>query len=488
MREVFNWISGHPVRGAGTFDKLSPVNGSVLARVHEADRDIVNRAVADASEAFEQHRSASSAERTRWLLQIADAIEANADLLSEVEAQEVGRPIAEVKAGHVGRTADIFRMYANLLETRDERARLNTAMPPGQQLEGGTIAFTLRRPRGVVALVAPWNVPLLLLALNAAPALAMGNAVVAKPSEETPGSAVILAELMQEAGLPAGLFNIVNGGGAGAAGEFLVSHPDISAIGFTGEGGTGSRIMAASAKSLADCLFELGGKNPGLIFADCDLDAAIAAASRAAFSNCGQICLSVERLYVERPVFDDVVNGLARSARDQVLGEPEDAATTLGPLISTATRDRVKQTIDAALAEGATRVEGGDIPRFGDARDEGAYLNPAVLTGLDHSSSFLREEVFGPVVHVMPFDSDDEAIALANDTEFGLASMTWTRDLARAHRCVRDIRTGVNWVNCWQARDLSTPLQGYGKSGVGVQGGLESLDFFSSVTTATIRV
>ncbi len=488
--EIYNIIGGKAVAGARTFEKTSPVSGRVVAQVHEADAAIIDQAVLAAREAFDAWSRLTPVQRAVHLERIADAIEAHADEFARLEAEDIGRPIRQVRAGHVARTIETFRLYAEEIRSTPERSFHGRALSPNIAPEDAppVLTYTVRQPKGVVAVIAPWNVPLLLLALNVAPALAAGNCVVAKPSEESPSSAALLARMMHEAGLPPGVFNVVQGFGSGSAGEALTHHPSISAFGFTGEGRTATAIMKAAAEGNRGVLLELGGKNPGIIFADADLPAAIAGAAAAAFTNTGQVCLSVERLYVECSVFDQVVEGVAAAANKLVLGAPDDPNAALGPLISRRHRDHVLAAIDRAKADGAQLVTGGDVPTFGDERDGGAFIRPAVLTGLDHRSAFLRDEVFGPVLHIAPFVDEDEAIRLANDTEFGLASMTWTKDLARAHRCAGAIRAGLNWVNCWQVRDLRTPLEGHGKSGLGAQGGRESLDFYSSVTTVTMAL
>lgn len=321
--------------------------------------------------------------------------------------------------------------------------------------------------------------PLLLLTWKVAPALAAGNALVVKPSEETPSTATLLAEVIDAVRLPHGAFNLVHGHGTGAAGEFLTSNPGIDAIAFTGESATGSAIMRAAAQHVTPVSFELGGKNPALIFADADLDEAVEGTLRSSFTHSGQVCLCTERVYVERPIFDEFVRRLGEKA-----GQLKD----YGPMISAEHRDKVLSYYRLAVEEGATVVAGGGAPSFGDERDGGYYVEPTVLTGLAADARTVREEVFGPICHVAPFDDEAEAIRLANDSPYGLAATVWTSDLSRAHRVAPRIEAGIVWVNCWNLRDLRTPFGGVKASGIGREGGEYSLDFFSEPVNVCIKI
>src|SRR5690606_31136347 len=327
--------------------------------------------------------------------------------------------------------------------------------------------------------ISPWNLPLLLSTWKVAPALACGNAVVLKPSEETPSTATLLARVIHDAGLPEGVFNVVHGHGAGAAGEFLTGHPGVDAIAFTGESATGAAIMRNAADHVTPLSFELGGKNPALVFADADLGAAVDGTVRSTFTHSGQICLCTERVYVERPVFEEFTARLAERAR---------ALDGYGPMISADHRDKVLSYYRLAREEGAEVVAGGGVPEFGDERDRGFHVQPTVLTGLPEAARTVREEIFGPVCHVAPFDTEDEALALANDSPYGLVSTVWTRDLSWAHRGAPRIETGIVWVNCWNLRDLRTPFGGVKRSGIGREGGEHSLDFFSELVNVCIQI
>ncbi|MFM7275737.1 MAG: aldehyde dehydrogenase family protein, partial [Gammaproteobacteria bacterium] len=393
------------------------------------------------------------------------------------------KSLQQARGIDIPRGAANFRSFAELAQARSgECFRTHTA--DDQQ----ALNYTVHRPLGVVAVISPWNLPLLLLTWKVAPALATGNAVIAKPSEETPSTATLLAEVIDAVGLPPGAFNLLHGGGSDSTGERLCAHPGIDAVSFTGESRTGSAIMQSAAPTVKKLCFELGGKNAALVFADADLRAAAAGVARAAFTNGGQVCMCTERVYVERPVFDDFLKALAAEARAIRLGWPEDPQTGMGPMISTGHRDKVLGCYARARAEGATVVCGGGAPRFGDARDAGAWVEPTVLSGLPNSARTQREEIFGPVCHVAPFDDENEAIALANDSEYGLAAVVWTQNLSRAHRVAERIQAGMVWVNCWYLRDLRTPFGGMKLSGFGREGGMHSLDFFSEPSTICIKL
>jgi aminomuconate-semialdehyde/2-hydroxymuconate-6-semialdehyde dehydrogenase len=351
----------------------------------------------------------------------------------------------------------------------------------------GALNYVVHKPKGVVAVVSPWNLPLLLLSWKVAPALACGNTVIAKPSEETPASATLLAEVMHAAGVPPGVFNLLHGFGPESAGEMLVSHPGIDAITFTGETRTGSAIMAHAAVGLKPISFELGGKNAALVFADADLDAALAGTMRSVFSNCGQVCLCTERVYVERPLFDRFVAALAEATASLRPDDPWRGAA-IGPLISRQQRDKVLSYYQLAREEGGRFVVGGGVPRFGDGRDQGAFVEPSIITGLAEDARCVKEEIFGPVCHIAPFDSEAQAIHFANASRYGLAAAVWTSDLKRGHRVAQAMEAGVVWVNEWFLRDLRTPFGGVRMSGIGREGGQHSLAFYSETSNICIKL
>jgi aminomuconate-semialdehyde/2-hydroxymuconate-6-semialdehyde dehydrogenase len=340
----------------------------------------------------------------------------------------------------------------------------------------------------VIGVICPWNLPLLLMTWKVAPALAAGNTVVVKPSEETPATATLLGEVMRDVGVPAGVYNVVHGFGPGSAGEALVSHQEISAITFTGETGTGKAIMRNAASDLKKVSFELGGKNPALIFADADFERAVAGTIRSTFTNCGQVCLCSERVYVHRSIFEPFVDALKTGAEALIAGDPFAAGTSIGPLISKGHRDKVLSYYKLAREEGAEVITGGGIPELGAPFDQGYFVQPTIWTGLSEDARCIKEEIFGPVCHIQPFDDEDEAIAMANDTEYGLCSAVWTQDVSRAHRVARRVEAGLVWVNDWFLRDLRTPFGGVKASGIGREGGVYSLDFYSELKNICIKL
>lgn len=476
-------VDGQFVATASSFDNISPVDGRRIGTVSEADAALVDRAVQAARAAL---RGAwgrlPTAERCALLRKVAERIEQRFDEFVSAEIADTGKTLRQARALDIPRGAANFRAYADLALARSAEC-FEMATPDGR----GALNYSVHKPVGVVAVIAPWNLPFLLLTWKVAPALACGNAVVAKPSEETPSSAALLAEVMQEVGLPPGVFNLLHGFGPGSAGEALVSHPDVNAIAFTGESATGSAIMKSAADSVKALSFELGGKNASLVFADADFDAALAGTLRSVFANTGQVCLCSERVYVERPIYERFVAALAQGARALKLGAPHEDAD-MGPLISRAHRDKVLSYYQLAREEHGEIVCGGGVPSFGDERDGGAFIEPTVVRGLAEDARCVREEIFGPVCHVAPFDSEEQAIHLANDTRYGLAAAVWTTNLQRAHRVARAMEVGITWVNDWFLRDLRTPFGGVKLSGIGREGGMHSLAFFSETQNICVKL
>jgi aminomuconate-semialdehyde/2-hydroxymuconate-6-semialdehyde dehydrogenase len=483
VKRLQNYVDGRFVGGVREFDDINPADGSVIAKVAEADRELVAAAVAAARKAVNGAWGRTVVrERAALLNKIADGIERRSEEFLEAEVADTGKPKHLARRLDIPRAPANFRAFAEIIKTAGVEA-FETETPDGRR----ALNYAVRKPLGVVGIITPWNLPLLLLTWKTAPALACGNAVVVKPSEETPGTATLLAEVMDEAGVPPGVFNLVHGFGPNSAGEFLTSHPDVDAITFTGESKTGSAIMQACAPTVKPVSFELGGKNAAIVFADADFDAAVAGIAEAVFTNTGQVCLCAERVYIERPIFDKFLAALKHQAEEFVVGSPLDERTTLGPLISAVHRDKVLSYFRLAREEGATIVTGGGAPKFGDTRDNGFYVQPTILTGLEECARCVQEEIFGPVAHLAPFDSEDEVIAKANDTKYGLAASIWTSRLDRAHRVAPQMRAGITWVNSWFLRDLRTPFGGVGLSGIGREGGVHSLDFYSQLNNVCIK-
>ena len=476
-------IGGELTRGRCSFDNFSPVNGRVLCRVTEADAATVDRAVAAARQALRgPWGRLSTAERCALLRKVADRIEARFAEFVSAEIADTGKTLTQASTVDIPRGAANFRAYADLA-----LARAAECFEMGTADGRGALNYSVHKPIGVVAVIAPWNLPFLLLTWKVAPALACGNTVVAKPSEETPSSATLLAEVMQEVGIPPGVFNLVHGFGPGSAGEALTRHPDVNAIAFTGESATGAAIMKSAADTVKSLSFELGGKNAALVFADADFEAALAGTLRSVFSNCGQVCLCSERVYVERPLFERFVAALASGARALKIGGPFEEAD-LGPLISRSHREKVLGYYRLARSEHGEIVCGGGVPTFGDERDAGAFIEPTVIRGLAEDARCVKEEIFGPVCHVAPFDSEEQAVQLANDTRYGLAAAIWTSNLQRAHRVARAMEVGIAWVNDWFLRDLRTPFGGVKLSGIGREGGMHSLAFFSEPMNICVKL
>jgi aminomuconate-semialdehyde/2-hydroxymuconate-6-semialdehyde dehydrogenase len=448
------------------------------------DQEQVDQAVSAARQAVRgEWGKLGVRDRAARLHRVADAIENRFDCFVQAEVADTGKPVSLAAKLDVPRAAANFRVFADLIKMTGLES-FQTEAPDGRS----ALNYAVRKPLGVVGVITPWNLPLLLLTWKVAPALACGNTVVVKPSEETPATATLLAEAMQEAAIPAGVYNVVHGFGPGSAGEFLTQHPDVDAITFTGESRTGAAIMKAVASTVKPVSFELGGKNAAIVFSDCDFEEAVKGLSDAVFLNTGQVCLCAERVYVERTIFERFVSALKARAESLQIGWPTDETTNLGPLISAQHRDKVLAYYKLAGEEGATVVTGGGVPEFGDGRDRGFYVQPTIYTGLPEWARCVKEEIFGPVCHVAPFDSEEEAIAMANDTKYGLAASIWTGNLKRGHRVAQAMNVGITWVNCWFLRDLRTPFGGVGLSGIGREGGVHSLNFYSELNNICIRL
>ncbi|WP_028007376.1 2-hydroxymuconic semialdehyde dehydrogenase [Solimonas flava] len=466
------------------FEKRRPIDNALLGHVHEGGRDEIDAAVAAARAAMEGPWGRMTVEeRSALLYKVADEITRRFGDFVAAEMADTGQPKSMMEHAFIPRGAANFKIFADVVKNVATEA-FQTPTPDG----AGALNYAIRVPKGVIGVICPWNAPLLLMTWKVAPALACGNAVIVKPSEETPGTATLLGEVMNAVGVPKGVYNVVHGLGPNSAGEFLTSHPGVDAVTFTGETRTGAAIMKAGADQIRDVSFELGGKNAGLIFADCDFDAAIDSAVRSVFLNCGQVCLGTERLYVERPIFDKFVAALKVRAEALKPGNPEHKDTTLGPLISQEHRAKVLSYYEKAKAEGATLVTGGGVPQLDGALAAGSWVQPTIWTGLAESASVVREEIFGPCCHIAPFDDEAEVIRLANDTRYGLSTTIWTRDLARAHRVASKIEVGIAWVNSWFLRDLRTAFGGSKQSGIGREGGVHSLEFYTELRNVCIKL
>jgi aminomuconate-semialdehyde/2-hydroxymuconate-6-semialdehyde dehydrogenase len=479
-----HFINGEFVGSSKTFEKRRPTDNALIGYVHEGGQSEVDAAVAAARAAMHGPWGKMSVEqRVELLYKVADEINRRFEEFVVAERDDIGQPRSMLEHVAIPRGAANFKIFADVVKNVATESFM-TPTPDGT----GALNYAIRVPKGVVGVVCPWNMPLLLMTWKVGPALACGNTVVVKPSEETPATATLLGEVMNAVGVPQGVYNVVHGFGPNSAGEFLTRHKGVAAITFTGETRTGAAIMKAASDGIRDVSFELGGKNAGIVFADCDFDKAIEGIARAAFLNCGQVCLGTERVYVERPIFDKFVAALKVKAESTRPGAPDDKTTGIGPLISAEHQRKVLSYYEKAKAEGARIVTGGGVPQMPDALANGFWVQPTIWTGLPETATVVREEIFGPCCHISPFDTEDEVIAKANDTDYGLSTTIWTTNLSRAHRVAAQIEVGISWINSWFLRDLRTPFGGSKQSGIGREGGVHSLEFYTEQRNICVKL
>jgi aminomuconate-semialdehyde/2-hydroxymuconate-6-semialdehyde dehydrogenase len=480
VKKISNYINGElksPVSNQ-YLDNINPATGQVYSLIPDSTSDDVEDAYSAAQQAFPSWSTTPATERARILQRLADLILENLDALALAESIDNGKPVSLAKTVDIPRAESNIRFFATAIMHWSSEAHI---------MEDSAINYTNRKPIGVVGCISPWNLPLYLFTWKIAPAIAAGNCVVAKPSEITPMTAFLFSELCIEAGLPAGVLNIVHGLGT-KAGEAIIRHPKIKAISFTGGTSTGAHIASVAAPMFKKLSLELGGKNPNIIFADCDFDQMLNTTLRSSFANQGQICLCGSRILIEKSIYEKFKTAFVEKVSKMKVGNPQDPTTKTGAVVSEQHMNKVLSYIALAKEEGGTVLCGGERVLLEGENAGGYFIQPTVIEGLGPDCRTNREEIFGPVVTLQPFETEEEALHLANATEYGLACSIWTSDLTRAHRFSSKIESGIVWVNCWLLRDLRTPFGGVKNSGVGREGGWEALRFFTEAQNVCIQL
>ena len=480
MQKILNYIDGELVPPlAGNFlENFNPAEGKVYSYLPDSDQEDVAMAVNAAKVAFPDWAKTSVAERSRVMLRIADLIDENLERLALAESNDNGKPLSLSKAVDIPRASSNMRFFATAI------LHFNTE---AHKMDDIAINYTTREPVGVAGCISPWNLPLYLFTWKIAPALAAGNSVVAKPSEITPMTAFLFSELCIQAGLPKGVLNIVHGLGT-KTGQAIIEHPDIPLISFTGGTTTGKHIAAIAAPMFKKLSLELGGKNPNIIFSDCDFNEAVKTSVMSSFSNQGQICLCGSRILVERSIYQKFVKAFVEKVNKMQVGDPLEDATKTGAVVSEAHMNKVLSYIHLAKDEGGKVEAGGQRVQLQGRCEKGYFIQPTVITGLGHACRTNQEEIFGPVVTIMPFDTQEQAIEYANSTAYGLSATLWTNNIKRAHNVAQQLKSGIVWINCWLVRDLRTPFGGMKQSGVGREGGDEALRFFTEAKNVCIKL
>ena len=479
MEKIQNFINGAycPPTNGQYIDNVEPATGQVYCLIPNSDDKDVEQAVQAAEAAFPVWSAMSIEERGAVMMRVSKGIEARMDEFVAAESRDNGKPISLAAHVDIPRAVSNFHFFATAIEHFASESH---------NMVGEGINYTIRKPIGIVGCISPWNLPLYLFSWKIAPALAAGNCVVAKPSEVTPYTAYLLGQVCKEAGMPDGVLNILHGLG-GSVGDAMVKHPKIKAISFTGGTKTGEYIARTAAPMFKKLSLELGGKNPNIIFADCDFDDMLSTTLRSSFANQGQICLCGSRIFVERPIYEKFKAAFVEKVSKTVVSFPQDPAARMGALVSKPHMEKVLSYVELAKQEGGTVLTGGERVILDAPYHEGYYVRPTVIEGLAYDCRTNQEEIFGPVVTIMPFDTEDEVLMMANSTEYGLAATLWTSDLKRAHRMADQIESGIVWVNAWLVRDLRTPFGGVKSSGVGREGGWEALRFFTEPKNVFIK-
>lgn len=480
MQVIKNYINGQLVDPVGKtyIDNFNPAIGKIYSQIPDSDERDVEAATQAALAAFPSWSVTPKDERSKILVRISELIEKNLERLAIAESTDNGKPVFLAKTVDIPRAASNFHFYATAILHDSTEAHA---------MENSAINYTLRNPIGVAGCISPWNLPLYLFSWKIAPALASGNCVVAKPSEVTPMTAYLLSELCIEAGLPPGVLNIVHGYGH-KVGAAITSHPKIPMISFTGGTKTGAEIARVAAPMFKKLSLELGGKNPNMIFADCDFEKMMKTTLNSSFANQGQICLCGSRIFIERPLYEKFKTEFVSRVQKMKVGNPADSESRLGAVVSKSHMEKILSYIELAKEEGGTVLCGGNQVKVAGEFSEGYYIAPTVIEGLSFDCRTNQEEIFGPVVTIMPFDTEEEVLNYANSTQYGLASILWTENLTRAHRMANLIHAGIVWINCWLLRDLRTPFGGVKGSGVGREGGFEALHFFTEPKNVCVKI
>ena len=485
MKKVQHYINGKFMDSAcgEFFDNFNPATAEIISKVALGREPEVNAAIAAARAALTgEWGQMKLNDRIAMMYEIANEIDRRFDDFLEAECLDTGKPYSIARHIDIPRGAANFKVFADTMKSvADEAYRADT--PDGKKM----FNYSIRKPKGVIAVISPWNLPLLLMTWKVGPAMACGNTVVVKPSQVTPTTTSLLGEVMSKVGVPAGVYNVVQGKGS-ITGNLITAHKDIDAITFTGETTTGEMIMKACANGVKDVSLELGGKNPAIIFADCDMDKAIFETARSVFANSGQVCLGTERVYVQRPIFDEFVNKLKEAGSKLKVGVQDDESVDMGPVVSAAHRDKVLEFYANAKKEGANVILGGGAPKMEGKLANGFFVEPTIWTGLPETATVVKEEVFGPCCHIAPFDTEEEVIKMANDTKYGLAATIFTENLTKAHRVASEIDAGIVWINSWFLRDLRTAFGGMKGSGIGREGGHHSLEFYTELKNVCIKM
>ena len=480
MQHIKNYINGQLIEPVSKtyLDNFNPATGKVYSYIPDSDEKDVELAYAAAKTAFKEWSITSKEKRSDYLLKIAALIEKQLDKLALAESIDNGKPLKLAKTVDIPRAAANFHFYGTGILHYSSNSH---------SMEETAINYTLRQPVGVAGCISPWNLPLYLFSWKIAPALAAGCTVVAKPSEITPMTAYLLSEICIEAGLPAGVLNIVHGLGA-KVGNAIVSHNDIPLISFTGGTATGKSIAGIAAPMFKKLSLELGGKNPNIIFADCDYEKMLATTLNSSFANQGQICLCGSRIFVERKIYDKFKTDFVAKTKELTVGNPLDEKTKVGAIVSKPHQEKILSYVELAKQEGGKILCGGNKINLSGDLSEGYFIEPTIIEGLAFDCRTNQEEIFGPVVTITPFDTEEEALMMANSTKYGLASVLWTQNLTRAHKMANNLHAGIVWVNCWLLRDLRTPFGGVKASGVGREGGFEALDFFTEPKNVCVKL